>query len=188
MPDEVLRRIGNEPILIAVYRYWDGKRNGRRMPDRQDFDPTELPAMVLPHLSLIEITEEGRLKLRLVGTEIVRQHGRDNTGRFADEYLKGEYLAYLQGLYLQLHEMGCPIYAESRFRHPENQVDTVRLILPMSWGGPEVRIALLAQTFHYARDRLGTPITKPLDAGTLEVLSQWLVDPDASDDAGSRGA
>jgi hypothetical protein len=114
-----------------------------------------MPPALLPHLCLIEICEGDRLKVRLVGTEIVRQHKRDNTGKFADEYLKGEYLAYLTALYLDLRARRLPVLAESRFRHIDTQLETTRLLVPLTMG---VRLVLMGQVFRYRSGQANTPI------------------------------
>jgi hypothetical protein len=178
MRDCALHLFSRDPVLVAAYRYWDGKRAGRPMPDRRDVDPLDMPKFILPHLALIEITDDDRLKLRLVGTEIVRHHKRDNTGRCADEYLEGKYLAYVNALYAELRTKAAPMFAASRFRHPDNHVDTSRLLLPLTRGGTAVRIVLLAQIFQYGRDRRGAPIAHPLDAGSLEIIDQITFHPE----------
>jgi hypothetical protein len=176
MQDYAFRRLREEPILLALLNYWERKRADKEIPDRRDIDPTEMPPFLLPHLSLIEICENDRLKLRLVGTEIVRQHRRDNTGKFADEYLKGEYLAYITALYVELRTRRLPILTESVFRHPETRLETTRLLLPLTRGGADVRIALMGQIFRYPGGSAKPPIAQPLDAGALEILNQITLD------------
>jgi hypothetical protein len=149
MQDYAFRRLREEPILLALLNYWERKRADKEVPDRRDIDPTEMPPFLLPHLCLIEICENDRLKLRLVGTEIVRQHRRDNTGKYADEYLKGDYLAYLTALYVELRRKRLPILTESVFRHPDTHLETTRLLLPLTLGGADVRIVLMGQIFRY---------------------------------------
>jgi hypothetical protein len=176
MQDYAFRRLREEPILLTLLNYWERKRADKEIPDRRDIDPTEMPPFLLPHLSLIEICENDRLKLRLVGTEIVRQHRRDNTGKFADEYLKGEYLAYITGLYVELRTRRLPILTESVFRHPDTHLETTRLLLPLTLGGADVRIALMGQIFRYPDGGARPPIAQPLDAGALEILNQITLD------------
>ena len=176
MQDYAFRRLREEPLLLALLTYWEGKRGDRAVPDRRDIDPTEMPPSLLPHLCLIEICEGDRLKVRLVGTEIVRQHKRDNTGKFADEYLKGEYLAYLTALYLDLRARRLPVLAESRFRHIDTQLETTRLLVPLTMGGADVRLVLMGQVFRYRSGQANAPIAQPLDAGLLEVLNQIPLD------------
>src|SRR5258708_6962801 len=82
---QAFSRIREEPVLLELYTYWEGVRGAKDVPDRRDIDPTDMPRFILPHLVLTEIHDGPRLRLRLIGTEIVRQHRRDNTGRFCDE-------------------------------------------------------------------------------------------------------
>src|SRR5260221_8932214 len=176
MKDYAFRRLREEPILLALLNYWERKRADKEVPDRRDIDPTEMPPFLLPHLCLIEICENDRLKLRLVGIEIVRQHRRDNTGKYADEYLKGDYLAYLTALYVELRRKRLPILTESVFRHPDTHLETTRLLLPLTLGGADVRIVLMGQIFRYPGGGARLPIAQPLDAGALEILNQITLD------------
>ena len=64
----------------AIYRYWDGKRRGRRMPCRADLDPVDIPKF-LPDVCLVDVVpDERRYVYRLIGTNEVAMRGRDPTG------------------------------------------------------------------------------------------------------------
>ena len=64
----------------AIYRYWDSKRNGRRMPSRADLDPLEIPRF-LPDICLVDVVPDARRYVyRLIGTNEVAMRGRDPTG------------------------------------------------------------------------------------------------------------
>ena len=115
MQEEAFRRLREQPILLGLFNYWNHKRAGKDVADRRDIDPTDMPPALLPHLALVEIFDDNRLKLRLAGTELVRQHGRDNTGKYVDEYLRADYLAYITTLYTELRDGRQPIIAESAF-------------------------------------------------------------------------
>ena len=73
------------PMLQALKSYWDAKRGARRMPRRADIDPLELR----PHLGnlvMIDVLAAGDdFRYRLIGTNIVNQHGRDATGKCVRE-------------------------------------------------------------------------------------------------------
>ncbi len=62
-------------LLQQGYRYWDGKRAGRRMPSRTDIDPIEIPAL-LPHVVLIEVMRDADpdwpldFRYRLMGSAV----------------------------------------------------------------------------------------------------------------------
>jgi hypothetical protein len=64
----------------AIYRYWDGKRRGRRMPRRADLDPVDIPKY-LPDICLVDVVaDDRRYVYRLIGTNEVAMRGRDPTG------------------------------------------------------------------------------------------------------------
>jgi hypothetical protein len=170
--DYALKRIREEPILLALYTYWEGARGGKEMPDRRDIDPVDMPRFVLPHLALTDILEDMRLRVRLVGTEITRQHKRDTTGKFTHEYLQGEYLDYVTSLYTQLHRSRAPLFSESIFHHATSNLLTSRLILPLTHGGTAVRIGMMAQIFQFIGTGPVAPLTVPLDVGSLEIVSR----------------
>jgi hypothetical protein len=176
MQEEAFSRLREQPMLLGLFNYWNHKRAGKDVADRRDIDPIDMPPALLPHLALVEIFDDDRVKLRLAGTELVRQHGRDNTGKFIDEYLKDDYLAYLTTLYTGLRAGRQPVLAESVFRHPGTHLETMRLILPLTHGGREIRMALLGQIFRYPGDRPRAPLSVPLDAGALEIVSQIALD------------
>jgi hypothetical protein len=170
--DYALSRIRDEPVLLALYSYWDGVRRGKDVPDRADIDPVDMPPSILPHLAMTEIHEGMRLKVRLVGTEIVRNHQRDTTGKFASEYMEGPYLDYITSLYAELQASRRPVFSESLFRNIDTNLKATRLILPLTHGGSEVRIGLLGQIFHHLGSRPGVPLTVPLDFSSLEIVSR----------------
>lgn len=72
------------------FRLWLGKRAGRAMPARADFDPSEMPHL-LPHIMLLDVERDPlRIRVRLVGTAIVDAIGMDLTGRYVDEIENAE--------------------------------------------------------------------------------------------------
>lgn len=69
------------PDVAAVYRLWDGKRAGRAIPARADFDPVEIPLHILPGILLVDVDAAPlRFRYRLVGTREVERRGNDPTG------------------------------------------------------------------------------------------------------------
>jgi hypothetical protein len=171
-----LSRIQKEPILLALYTYWEAVRGGKDVPDRRDIDPIDMPRFILPHLVLTEIHDGPRLRLRLIGTEIVRQHRRDNTGRFYDDFLQGPYLDYLNSLYVELRRSRLPLFSESVFSHVGSHLLVSRLILPLTHAGSDVRIGLAAQVFK-ATGGHPPPITVPMEARSLEIINRVTLEP-----------
>jgi hypothetical protein len=66
-----------------LYEYWLGKNRDNRPPTRADLDPPlEIPRL-LPNIYIMDMIEEG-FRARVIGSEITRRAGRDNTGRMLD--------------------------------------------------------------------------------------------------------
>ena len=134
--------------LRRLHEYWRSKLGGRPMPRRADIDPTEIPAL-LPHVALIGVEEAPRrLFFRLIGTHITNSLGRNNTGRYFDEYYDGPMLADLVSLYgvvLQsktpVRHFGKALYSDKKHRDYES------VHLPLSDDGRTVNIILVGQ--HY---------------------------------------
>lgn len=73
----------NEVSWRDLLTYWRAKRIDGRPPSRADIDPPVEAPDLLPHLMLIDVVPEG-FRLRLVGSELVRRAGVDNTGKTLD--------------------------------------------------------------------------------------------------------
>jgi hypothetical protein len=69
------------PPVRRIWDYWNSRRGDRVMPARQDIDPVDIPADLLPNILLTEVLKEPPwLRYRLVGTAQVILRGRDPTG------------------------------------------------------------------------------------------------------------
>jgi hypothetical protein len=172
----------DDPVLDALFRYWNDKRGERSLPDRSVIDPLEMGASLLPHLLLCDLAERGaRIRFRLVGTEIVKRFGFDPTGQFLSEVPEGAYFDALGALHLVAFLERAPVYSESRFRWGVNRrLDVRHLLLPLTNGGTLPDIALLGLSFRSAE--LFPPPLRALarDAQHVE-LSRAVLTPD--DDA-----
>jgi hypothetical protein len=68
---------------MELYQYWLMKHVGGLPPSRRQVDPiVEIPRLA-KHLLLIDVLPDG-YRYRVVGSELVRRHGVDLTGRRAD--------------------------------------------------------------------------------------------------------
>ncbi|MGQ0677476.1 MAG: PAS domain-containing protein [Rhodospirillales bacterium] len=72
--------------LLGLFRLWNAKRRGRKLPARADLRPEELKPW-LGNLIVLDVIDGGRdFRYRLFGTNIVRQAGFDMTGKLMSEY------------------------------------------------------------------------------------------------------
>lgn len=125
----------DEPALDAVARYWTQKRQGRRMPDRADIDPLDLPPAIWPNLLITEPAGNGIWRYRLVGSAHVERYGVDFTGKTLHDIMQGSYRDYMTHIYDAAFHDRLPVYSESVFRwDAAGFAMTRRLMLPLSHG------------------------------------------------------
>lgn len=139
--------IAKDPILSAIWRYWDAKRGQRRMPLRREIEPAEIPRL-LPHLQLVERIEGKGFRYRLTGSAIVQGYGFDATGKFTQEILIPARHRIASRHYAIVFDSGRPLFARNRYVKDSFLVVMIsRIILPLSLDGESVGMLLLAHTF-----------------------------------------
>jgi hypothetical protein len=93
--------------------YLAAKAPPGRLPGRQHIDPTEI-ADLLPGLMLLDVVPqpggEPRFRVRLAGTEVIREFGSEMTGRFIDELLHGPSAPEIIGQYREIVRTRTPRY------------------------------------------------------------------------------
>jgi CheY-like chemotaxis protein len=157
---ELLGRVGEllgswavdqNDVLRRMYEYWLEKSCGRRLPDRKDLDPTEIPD-ILPHLSIVEaVGEAPRYRYRLLGTHVVEAIGFNPTNLYVDDIFAEDDAAFLTGLLSEVCVKVQPLYAASAFTSGDYGMSTERLLLPFAVGdAPPVQIVVV-QTFDWAQ-------------------------------------
>jgi hypothetical protein len=133
----------------AIYRYWYDKRDGRRMPSRQDIDPLEMKSW-LSHLILVDVLPEAPYFVyRLVGTGEVAQRRRDPTGKpVAEAFFAPEAKQALMH-YQHVADTRNPFFWNAPYSTPTGRVahDDI-LFLPLSEDGEHVNMVMV---FTYIR-------------------------------------
>lgn len=138
--------------LRALYGYWAGKRAGRALPDRADIDPIEMKPW-LGNLMLVERIDDGDYLYRLYGSTFVNQFKVDMTGKRVNELpekqaelLRHEYDAVVHSGIPMSRRYTATFDYTSRDKRSTWQVERSweRLALPLTAGGPEVRMLLVA--------------------------------------------
>jgi hypothetical protein len=141
-----------DPRLKEAFCYWRRKASGRTMPGRADIDPVEVPKL-LPDVMLVERSDDGRYRYRLIGTANTAAHGVNATGRFLDEVLPGpDYAAHVLALYDECVRERRALYSECLF-FPPGQMQPERhtkvLFMPLSGDGVTVNMIFVVQVFFY---------------------------------------
>lgn len=146
-----------DATLLAIHRYWLGKRGDRKFPGRADIDPIDLA----PHLGnvvLIDVERSPlRLRYRLIGTNITHVMNRDSTGRYYDEIYPEPLLRQIYASFQWMLDHGQPLrtfgeafYPDKNFYHYET------LNLPLAANGRDIDMVLGGLVFHPA-ERLQSP-------------------------------
>lgn len=131
----------SDPRLRRFYDYWQGKRQGSRLPGRQDIDPLEIPDL-LPHISILDVVGTGaaaRFRFRLVGTANVRIAGRECTGAFIDDVFDPDDAARMGDAYRTILDGREPHYWVNQAAVRGNPpVRYCRLMVPLATDGMTV--------------------------------------------------
>ncbi len=92
-----------------LYIYWRSRHIDGRPPSRADIDPpVDLPQL-LPNLLLLDRIDES-FRVRLIGSEITRRGGRDDTGQIIDlKLLAAHGIPSLAGLLYRVIETRGPV-------------------------------------------------------------------------------
>ena len=92
--DDLLHTAG----LRLFYEYWDSLPKTAHMPDRADFNPAAIH-MLMPNVTILEVTSPDFVRVRLVGTAIAATLGIDMTDHnYLDYIAESERDGYLQML------------------------------------------------------------------------------------------
>lgn len=147
------------PTIRRLLQLWRAQRDrrGGRLPRRQDFDPLELGAKLLPFIGIVEL-DNGRLRFRLCGTGLAKAAGLDLTGAYVDALNPNkEYARYITGLYEMAMRQRLPVLSESAFIGAIDvaQGHTQRLVCPLAQDGERVDHFIGTQIFEKSPDSVG---------------------------------
>lgn len=143
--------------MNEIHAYWLAKRGQRRMPSRQDIDPTEIPRL-LRSVMLIDVCHDPlRFRYRLIGTKVVDATGENRTGKCFDSV---EFFAanpVVREQYAATVVSGEPVHSLEPFRRLDTgfEYEVERLLLPLSSDG--VTVDMILVYFHFKSGAFATP-------------------------------
>lgn len=152
-------------VHLDLYRYWDARRAGRRMPARPDIDPADIRHL-LPHLSIVEAVGEGEYRYRLIGTRVAADLGRDVTGELVGAHVRpAAFAATLKAHYVRVCTERVPLFVASAYRGRRGVVHAIsRLLLPLGPSDDSANMVLLSRVTRHTvavrvpSDWLGTGV------------------------------
>ncbi len=132
-------------LPLQLLQDWQRKRNGDRLPGRQQFGMENLRPY-LGWLCLLRVNPDRRdLVYSLIGTRIVEQVGRDNTGRAVSETLPPAALE----IYMQLLEQPEPLrtWGQVTWRN-RDYLHHESLLLPLASDGFRIDQFMVMMMFY----------------------------------------
>lgn len=156
--------VDDDPILASALAFWASSRPEGGLPTREEIDPLRIPPKLFPYLVLADVvTDQGRVRYRLVGHEMVHRWGMNFAGRLSDEVFTGDYRTYLETAFALTIRHWLPVFTASRFRWDVGgYLWTRRVMLPIGAGGerspgpgPDVTILQRRRTRLFVQRRRG---------------------------------
>lgn len=135
------------PEQRELYDYWISKCEGEGLPTRGDIKPSDFPRL-LPSISLLDVEDGDRYKVRLAGTRLRDVYSREITGNYLDELGWGPNEAYWKSAYRRVIDAGRPAQGIVRGpRHDDDHLVQHWLRLPLSNAQAEVSMILCYDAF-----------------------------------------
>ena len=134
----------SHPKLQQLLAYWTAKRGDRAAPARAEIRPEEIKSL-LPDVMIWNVEKVGGpFTIRLVGENIVRFVGRNNTGASATAGMPEEAAAVMTAVLTQVAQTLTPIFrAGKTFWHREKSYrDFEVCYLPLSTDGISANMIL----------------------------------------------
>jgi hypothetical protein len=132
------------PDLQALLAYWTGKRGSRDVPPRADIHPSEIKTL-LPDVMIWNVGRDGAPHtIRLVGENIVRFVGANNTGQPATNGMPDDAAATMNAVLTEVAVARLPRFRVGKaFWHREKSYrEFEACYLPLSTDGETVDMIL----------------------------------------------
>ena len=129
-----------DPRLAALLDYWQNLKKGDRLPPRAALDPSALPADLMPHFFLYDVTREPLdYRMRLAGSMLCATVGYEMRGKTFDEIHPADQAAAIRREFDEVVRGGRPHYAERSAQWlPDRPLSYRRLLLPFADDGVTV--------------------------------------------------
>lgn len=129
-----------DPRLEKLFHYWQQLKDGDRLPPRGAIDPAVIPAELVPHFFLYDVTREPLdYRMRLAGSMLCATVGYEMRGKTFDEIHPPDQAAAIRDEFDEVVNSGRPHYAERSAQWlPDKELAYRRLLLPFAEDGVTV--------------------------------------------------
>lgn len=126
----------NEPEMRELFRFWLQRRYGGITPQWYSITPADICPKLLPSLFLYRREPDGRFRCKLIGTELCRVFGANETGRYLDAMLPPQVARHRTGLFQNVLDTALPVYFRGlSVTRPGELRSYSRLLLPLASEG-----------------------------------------------------
>lgn len=125
-----------DPRLATLLSYWQDLKNGDLLPPRRALDPSGVPADLMPHFFLYEVTRQPLdYRIRLAGSMLCATVGFELRGKTFDEIHPADQAAAIRREFDEVARTGKPHYVERSAQWlPDKKLPYRRLLLPFADG------------------------------------------------------
>lgn len=129
--------------LRELLAFWEQIRDGRDLPDRDDFSPLDIRRQ-LGWVILLDVEPQPRrFRFRLIGSGITSVLSRDSTGRYLDELYDPGIYEDTVAPYEYVVERRQPVRSIGRMVHAEKgHIRYEAIYLPFSAGSADVEMVM----------------------------------------------
>src|ERR1043165_1340697 len=93
-----LAEIPNGSPVLAGHAYWLSKRSPKELPSRGAIDPAEIPKL-LSHIVMIDCLNDDEFRVRLMGSDVRENDGRELTGKLIERESFGEAAVFFKNAF-----------------------------------------------------------------------------------------
>lgn len=149
-----------QPRLQRFVEYWRGLPKTGLVPERNAFDPTDIPDL-LSTITMYDVTDDGHVRFRLIGTSLATYFGHNITGRdYLDFVAPERRSAAFQAMWVMpTYPVGMKVTMHVQtYRNAYAQFETVGLPLLPRPGQPPIVIFQSEEprSLGYRPDEVGT--------------------------------
>lgn len=146
--DDIDSLVEGHPGLSELLAHWNSLCDGRAMPQRDDFDPVQVPRL-LASICLVEVIDGGRdYFYRVAGSRLEELSGQKLQNKRFSEIVHTEARNSMQATCEACVQSARPVIIKNQMQKPgRDHLSITAIILPLSDDGETVNMILTLTEF-----------------------------------------
>jgi len=160
-----------EPEIREIFRYWVHRRYAAEVPAWHSISPADIAAKLLPNLFLYRLETDGRFRCKLIGTELCRVFGANETGRCLDAILPPGVARHRAGLFQHVLDTVRPIYYRGLAATQPGELRRYsRILMPLASSGHTANLVFGMALFGPLEELANTVEAESIYANPVQIL------------------